>query len=296
MTDLISAYVNFLKGKERADIERAVMANTFAPDYFGTGMFNKFVSLVAEQNAYNDVFLSFTNNKQKSMFASKMQDEGVTEVERMRQYAIDNAEFGEFDTDPQYWFNTITNKIDILKEIENILAENLSDKASLLKKNAVSNLYFLIMLTIISLLSAGVAAYVVTKNITARIGVISSAADQIARGNVDLSLEDLATDEIGKLVNSFRELINTIADKTLAASEIANGNLNVKVKVASADDSLGNAMTNMVNNLRKIIAELTETSTTLSSSSDDLSTVSSQMASGCPANDRRIKLRSRQLQ
>jgi len=47
---MLSAYANFLKGKESAGIERAVLSYTFSNDRFGTEKYKKFVELVTEQN------------------------------------------------------------------------------------------------------------------------------------------------------------------------------------------------------------------------------------------------------
>ena len=54
LSQRLTAYTNFLLSKERAGIERAVCSNTFARDNFGKGMQAKFISLVAQQNAYAD--------------------------------------------------------------------------------------------------------------------------------------------------------------------------------------------------------------------------------------------------
>ncbi|MBL1416691.1 MAG: nitrate- and nitrite sensing domain-containing protein, partial [Moritella sp.] len=53
------AYYNFLQGKERAGIERAVLSNAFSKDHFGTGDFVKFISLVVEQDTYFESFKTF---------------------------------------------------------------------------------------------------------------------------------------------------------------------------------------------------------------------------------------------
>ena len=50
------AYYNFLQGKERAGIERAVLTSTFASGSFSQGMYRKFIQLVSEQNTYFDNF------------------------------------------------------------------------------------------------------------------------------------------------------------------------------------------------------------------------------------------------
>lgn len=70
----IAAYVNFLQGKERAGVERAVMANTFARDAFGPRMFDKFSKLVAEQDTYANVFSSLATTEAQTFYEQTMRD------------------------------------------------------------------------------------------------------------------------------------------------------------------------------------------------------------------------------
>jgi methyl-accepting chemotaxis protein len=88
----IAAYYNFLQGKERAGIERAVLANTFAADTFGKGAFDKFRTLVSEQNTYATVFLSLATNDAKEFYTQKMDNAAVKEVEKMRATATSFAD------------------------------------------------------------------------------------------------------------------------------------------------------------------------------------------------------------
>jgi len=83
----IAAYYNFLQGKERAGIERAVLSNTFAADTFGKGMFDKFRTLVSEQNTYSSVFVSLATSDAKAFYEQKMDNAAVREVEKMRSTA-----------------------------------------------------------------------------------------------------------------------------------------------------------------------------------------------------------------
>ncbi|MCW8825684.1 MAG: methyl-accepting chemotaxis protein [Gammaproteobacteria bacterium] len=80
----VGAYYNFLLGKERAGIERAVLSNTFASDTFGPGMFAKFRTLVSEQNTYANVFLSLATEEERNFYEQKMDNAAVKEVEKMR--------------------------------------------------------------------------------------------------------------------------------------------------------------------------------------------------------------------
>jgi len=83
----ISAYYNFLLGKERAGIERAVLSNTFAADTFGPGMYEIFRTLVSEQETYVNVFLSLATVQQREFYQQKMDNSAIEDVEKMRSIA-----------------------------------------------------------------------------------------------------------------------------------------------------------------------------------------------------------------
>ncbi|MFW3398444.1 nitrate- and nitrite sensing domain-containing protein, partial [Aliarcobacter butzleri] len=54
-----------------------------------------------------------------------MQDNSVEEVEKMRKIALDSGKESDFNVDANYWFKTITDKIKLLKKVEDYLSENL---------------------------------------------------------------------------------------------------------------------------------------------------------------------------
>ena len=88
MANQSTAYINFLRGKERAGIERSILTNTFARGNFGPGMYQKFGFLVAEQATYLDVFHTTALPEMTMFFDKKMQAAAVAEVERMRDIAF----------------------------------------------------------------------------------------------------------------------------------------------------------------------------------------------------------------
>ena len=119
----LDAYTNFLKSKERAGIERAVLSATFAADSFGNGMFAKFINLTAKQDAFMDSFLSMASDDAKALYKTTMASPVVAEVNAMREIAISKANTGGFGVDSVVWFQTITKKINLLKKIDDTLAK-----------------------------------------------------------------------------------------------------------------------------------------------------------------------------
>ncbi|WP_373002729.1 methyl-accepting chemotaxis protein [Sulfurimonas sp.] len=119
----LDAYTNFLKSKERAGIERAVLSGTFGADKFGPGMFSKWITLVAEQDAYMDSFLAMATESSKAFYKSKMNAPVIAEVNGMRDIARAKASEGGFGIDSVVWFQTITKKINLLKQVDDELAK-----------------------------------------------------------------------------------------------------------------------------------------------------------------------------
>ncbi len=118
----LDAYTNFLKSKERAGIERAVLSSTFAADKFGNGMFAKWIKLVAEQDAYLDSYRSMATPESIALYNAKMNSPIVAQVNKMRHIAKEKAISGGFGVDSVVWFKTITKKINLLKQVDDALA------------------------------------------------------------------------------------------------------------------------------------------------------------------------------
>jgi methyl-accepting chemotaxis protein len=118
----LDSYTNFLKSKERAGIERAVLSATFGADKFGNGMFAKWVKLVAEQDSYIDAYLAMATDDSKALYQKTMASPIVDEVNKMRDVAMQKAITGGFGVDSVHWFKTITKKINLLKKVDDELA------------------------------------------------------------------------------------------------------------------------------------------------------------------------------
>jgi len=88
----LAAYSNFLKSKERAGIERAVGANTYARGNFADGMRLKFNKLITEQNTYIDSYLNLADREAKEFYKKTMNNKATKEVERMRNFLIYSAQ------------------------------------------------------------------------------------------------------------------------------------------------------------------------------------------------------------
>ncbi len=206
---IINAYVGFMEAKEKAGVERAVMTRTFAADNFGEGDFIRFTSLLESQNSYFDTFKWYANNNQLNLFEEMMANPVVAEVQRMRDITLRKSAIGEhdgFDVDSQHWFVSITEKIDLMKSVEDKMADELDAKTWQVKEQAQRMLYFNIGLAFITFLSVTSLSVFIGRSISKPIEVLRRGAGIIEKGNLDYKIGFEGGDEIGQLSRAFDKM------------------------------------------------------------------------------------------
>ncbi len=124
------------------------------------------------------------------------------------------------------------------------------------------------------------AGVFLTRNIAGPLGEVSAAAQKIARG--DLSVRPISNrrrDEVGVLAAAFTEMTASLGQMARVAERISEGDLTVEVKPKSDQDVLGKAFVLMVEKLRRLIAEMQESSSVLSACAQQIVATSTQVAS-----------------
>jgi len=199
---------SFLQYKERAGIERAVLSNVFAKDKFTPALLEKFIRLLAEQQAYLDKFKAHATSGQLSLYESTVTGAAVQEVQSYRQLALDKIEQGNFNTDPTLWFDTMSKKINLLKNVETGLLKELHENNMVLiseKNNLLTTLSVTILLTffIVLFLSIYINKQLNKgiKEITSKLMRITSSNDLTLRVKVD------SNDELGNISATINHLV-----------------------------------------------------------------------------------------
>ncbi len=204
LANLLSAYANFLKSKERAGIERAVLSGTFAAKAFAPGMKEKEITLIAQQDSFLDSFLATAPTELKKVYQEKYQGQAIDEVLKMRQLALS----GNFDVDSVKWFDTITKKINILKSIDDAISTSALEKTEFLKEQETTKGSILIAENIVIVLSLLLFLYFISKSIINNINALNSQLDEITK-DMDLSrkITTASQGEIAEIANYINALI-----------------------------------------------------------------------------------------
>ncbi|MBL0709371.1 MAG: methyl-accepting chemotaxis protein [Sulfurimonas sp.] len=262
----LDAYANFLKSKERAGIERAVLSATFAQDKFTHGMFAKFLTLMAEQNAYMDSFLSMATEENKEFYKRKLRSPYITEVNRMRNIAKEKAYKGGFGVDSLVWFQTITSKINLLKQVDDELARENSlllhkiESASKTKAYITLSIYGIFtvaMLAILLVVSKGINS-AVSKSLS-NIHAVSNKLDLTHNVEID------SKDEIGTISKAIQTMMlafkeSVVKSKIVSnATNMASKDLNLLVQKLTKNAKITDAKIINVNTLVSEIGEKLDT-------------------------------------
>ena len=250
-----TAVGSFLQHKERAGIERAVLSNVFAKNSFTPALLEKFIRLLAEQQAYFDKFSAHANETQFATYQNTVKGAAIEEVQAYREIALEKMSQGDFGVDPTLWFATITKKINLLKSTEVALLEQLKENNLQLIADKTQLLTSLSLAMIVTLLTVLLLTFYIAiqlnkgiKEITHKLVSITSTDDLTLRIDIN-SKDELGhiSNAINKLVSHQQELVHKIQNtaeqlKVSMADNLDNNRL-ISEKINSGSDQVTQVVT-----------------------------------------------------
>ncbi len=255
----LAGYANFLKSKERAGIERAVLSNSFAKDAFGPGMYAKEVSLVAAQQNFIDAFLSVCSNEARVPYETALSDPSFAQVQSFRDIAFAKADTGGFEQSAESWFKASTARINTLKGVEDALSVIVVNRATAMKAQARTAMLIsaaVLMLTI-------VGGFLMIQNIIKPIHQIVGALDTIADGDLTVKLPEGRKDELGAMAVSVNKMTGSLG--TLIKEIVSSSHLvaSAATEVSANSEELAGGMYEQSSHLNQISAAVEEMSASI---------------------------------
>ncbi len=200
------AFMLFLEGKERAGQERAVLSNTFARGAFTPETLRKEWLLAGEQALLFETFRHTARVEILQQFDAFSNGPISTAVSALRQTALDKAAEGNFGVDAKQWFDTATQRINGLKNLEDHQAAALLDMANRLKRATLLEAFGLAFY----LLLASLVALLVIHSIRASLSRCLEMNRKIAQGDLTARVKVEQTDEIGHLMETMNQMIESL--------------------------------------------------------------------------------------
>ncbi len=200
----VHAIIYFLKSKEMASIERAIGTQAFSKNHLGFELYNRFTTLVANQESYLDAFNIIADEDFKGYYSQIVFGEEVEEVSRMRQVLFDNDTLTE---DPNHWYEVSTVKINLLKKVEDYMSDDIQTYMDQIAAKSVRNFWTFLVLDIsIGFLAIWLMTTIVT-NLLKNVKVLESYTKRISSGDMSKKVSIETKDELGRYANTFNKMV-----------------------------------------------------------------------------------------
>ncbi|MCB1839407.1 MAG: nitrate- and nitrite sensing domain-containing protein [Alphaproteobacteria bacterium] len=280
----ISAYLAFLQSKERAGIERAVGAAGFGGGWTHV-LTTKFETLINIQNTYLDVFHVYADEDMEHYFSEKTSDPSFEAVQKLRDIAFKIADISgpTQPVDPKVWFNTITNKINVMKEIEDDIGTDVIHVAEEEAQSArmQRNLYIGILGTLIAVVI--LMTYVILRDLLSSICNTENIMAELAKGNSEIDIVGTERkDEIGGMARSISSFKDSLIEKNQLEAEALKAQARAEEQKREMMESLAtdfdSKVGGLINALASAATELQSTAQSMRSVADETSQSSQTVA------------------
>ncbi len=238
MSRSLNAYLMFLRYKEFGGLERATLSATFAENAFGEGIRDRFISIAALQKMTLDLFLKNAPDSFVSVYREREKKEAFERVSSMCQVALSkNSDFG---IDPKDWFAISTQRIDILKECEDVYSKEILEFSKKIRGDAVFAATSLTLLSLaLSLALAFFLRFVSVDIIKEAEDIKKQVADIAANHDLGAPITYKGDNEITHIVDNVNILLKSFRSLIISAQKGADENASIVHKLNSASQLIG---------------------------------------------------------
>jgi methyl-accepting chemotaxis protein len=178
--------------------------------------------------------------------------------------------------DPNSW---VSRSSDVLDDIDRENRQQLDKRRSNDESAATWTILMAVLSSLVALGLGVVIAYRTATAITGPLSRLIHVADQIGQsGDLEHTIDIHGTDEIGQLARTFDSMVKYLREMATVSEAIAGGNLAVEVRPRSANDTLANAFTRMLEGLRGMVRHVRDAASQVASASSQVASASDESA------------------
>jgi methyl-accepting chemotaxis protein len=251
--------VEQMTGGERQLIEAVHHAQELANS---TSQRNSLGKMEAVEEAWGNEFANPLVDKRRAV------DNGNATVAELQIFYLQK--------DPNSW---ISRSSEVLDEVDRENRELLDERRHSDELAATGTVLVAVISSLFALALGMFIAYRTASGITEPLGRLMDVAGQIGQsGDLEHNIDIHGKDEIGQLARTFDSMVKYLKEMAAVSEAIAGGNLAVEVRPRSANDTLANAFTRMVEGLRGLVRNVREAASQVATASTEVATASDESA------------------
>jgi methyl-accepting chemotaxis protein len=269
VTANLLAYFNFLAAKERAGQERATGSGGFAAGQFTPPQYRTLLTILAEQAAYLSSFQSYATEAQRSAAQQTLAGPVITEAERLRRIAVEaGPEKPLTGVNAREWFKATTDRIELMKTVEDILQRDLAALNQANAAEAWKILTYGSSFALVMLMAALLVGFVLARGITHPITGMTEAMRGLARGDWATAIPGRdKRDEIGIRA----EALEVFRNGMMEAEELRKAQETQKQQAAEERRIAMNALADKFeHSIGEVVGNVTQASSRLQGTAEDM--------------------------
>jgi methyl-accepting chemotaxis protein len=239
VAQLSSAYAHLLEFKERDGRERAILSGVFSNNRFTPTLLRRFLANAAEEDTYREMFLVYLPENQRAYFDKKMAEPAAIETLKIVKFAEENYESPKLGVDPTHWFSLSTQRINLERDVEVKLAEDLMAATSHLKSQASVAAVSFVLASIIPILIVALFGLHMIRTITRSMKNVLTIFERIAQDHFLNDINTQANDDLGKVMQALKTMQTKLSFDVNETRRMANEGLRIK-------SALDNTSTNVM--------------------------------------------------
>ncbi|MCF8198667.1 MAG: nitrate- and nitrite sensing domain-containing protein [Sulfuritalea sp.] len=230
ITKRMFAYLSFVRAKENAGIERALVTTAFAANRVDPALYRSILNKIYHQDAYLHDFKSIAGAAEVASLETVLKGPAALEVERLRNLLITSSTAQDFGVAPAEWFKTITAKIDGLHATENLIKNNADKEAIELQHSSQQALIILLVGTAMAMVISIAISLRVARGISSPLrNLIRIAEESVSSSNFTIAAPESGPLEVARtgiafnhLTQKFRDIIQDTKRSSDRITEAAN--------------------------------------------------------------------------
>lgn len=198
------AYMALLHSKERVARESAAIAGVFVADTMTPGTRARIQDLAAAQDVYIETFASLATPAQVAAFVETMDAHPVAETRRMRDVLISSPDLAGFGVDPGHWIRVQSERLDLFREVENRLSNELRVEVAGLRDDASVSVRTAVLISSAVLIYSIVFAIAMARTILSQLGADPQHLQSIVNA---IANDELYNDPDEKATGVFKDVL-----------------------------------------------------------------------------------------
>ena len=229
---LASAYGAMLQAKERAGQERALLSNILGADRFAPDMLVRYLSVASAQDTWFGMFRDYATDAQRAFAEKTLAGKAIDDVAAFKRDALAKMNAPSIGLDAAQWFAAATARIDLMKQVEDRLADDLTAAMRGLQQQATLVSIFYAVTTVLSAWFVFWLANRIVRQVLAQVGgepeAVVAVAHAVADGRLD-SVITLAKGDKDSVLASMQRMQDQLRERIEREHEIAAENLRIRI-------------------------------------------------------------------